>query len=108
MAVVIKQGDAYGIALEIQLNGTTLSDADVEKVEVFVGDGIRKLYPGQITYVNELGCFSVPVTQEETFTLPENERIRVDVRVQFPGGMVLGVIDTLKVKVADAISEEVL
>lgn len=108
MAVVIKQGDAYGISLEIQLNGTTLSDADVEKVEVFVGDGIRKLYPGQITYVHELGCFSVPVTQEETFTLPEGETIRVDVRVQFPGGMVLGVIDTLRVKVANAISEEVL
>ncbi len=108
MAVVIKQGDAYGIPLEIQLNGATLTDADVEKVEVFVGDDIRKLYPGQITYVHELGCFSVPVTQEETFTLPEGENIRVDVRVQFSGGMVLGVIDTLKVKVADAISEEVL
>ena len=108
MAVVIKQGDAYGIPLEIQLNGETLSDADVEKVEVFVGDGIRKLYPGQITYSPEISCFVVPVTQEETFTLPENERIRVDVRVQFPGGMVLGVSDELKAKVADAISEEVL
>ena len=50
----------------------------------------------------------MPVTQEETFELPEGETIRVDVRVQFPGGMVLGVIDELKAKVADAISEEVL
>lgn len=108
MAVVIKQGDAYGIPLEIQLNGETLTDADVEKVEVFIGEGIRKLFPGQITYVSEIGCFSVQVTQEDTFTLPEGETIRVDVRVQFPGGMVLGVIDTLKVKVANAISEEVL
>ena len=34
MAVVIKQGDAYGIPLEIQLNGETLSDADVERIIV--------------------------------------------------------------------------
>lgn len=108
MATVIKQGDAYGIPLDIQLNGEALTAADVEQVEVFVGDGIRKLYPGQITYSDTLGCFVVPVTQEETFTLPEGETVRVDVRVQFPGGMVLGVVDELKVKVADAISEEVL
>lgn len=74
----------------------------------YVGDTIRKLYPGQITYNDALGSFIVPVTQEETFDLPEGETIRVDVRVQFPGGMVLGVIDELKAKVADAISEEVL
>lgn len=108
MAAVIKQGDAYGIPLEIQLNGATLTDTDVKQVEVYIGESIRKLFPGQITYVPELGRFSVPVTQEETFTLPEGETIRVDVRVQFLGGMVLGVVDTLKVKVANAISEEVL
>ncbi len=108
MAVVIKQGDAYGIPLEIQLNGEVLHAEDVEKVEVFVGDNIRKLYPSEITYNDTLSCFIVPVTQEETFELPEGETIRVDVRVQFPGGMVRGVIDELKAKVADAISEEVL
>lgn len=108
MATVIKQGDAYGIPLEIKLNGAALTASDVETVEVFVGDGIRKLYPDEITYNETLGSFIVPVTQEETFTLPEGETVRVDVRVQFPGGMVLGVIDELKVRVADAISEEVL
>ena len=108
MAVVIKQGDAYGIPLEIQLNGAALHADDVEQVEVYVGDTIRKLYPGQITYNDALGSFIVPVTQDETFELPEGETIRVDVRVQFPGGMVIGVIDELKAKVADAISEEVL
>ena len=108
MAVVIKQGDAYGIPLEIKLNGTALAATDVETVEVYVGDSIRKLYPDEITYNETLGSFIVPVTQEETFTLPEGETVRVDVRVQFPGGMVLGVIDELKVRVADAISEEVL
>lgn len=108
MAVVIKQGDAYGIPLDIQLNGAALTGADVEQVEVYIGDNIRKLFPEQITYNDALGSFIVPVTQEETFELPEGETVRVDVRVQFPGGMVLGVVDELKAKVADAISEEVL
>lgn len=108
MATIIKQGDAYGIPLEIKLNDASLTADDVEVVEVFVGEGIRKLYPGEITYSAALGSFIVPVTQAETFTLPEGETVRVDVRVQFPGGMVLGVIDELKVRVADAISEEVL
>ena len=108
MATEIKQGDANGVAQEIKLKSKALTATAVETVKVYVGDSIRKLYPDEITYYETLGSFIVPVTQEETFTLPEGETVRVDVRVQFPGGMVLGVIDELKVRVADAISEEVL
>ena len=108
MATVIKQGDAYGIPLEIKLNGTALTATDVETVEVYVGDSIRKLYPDEITYNETLGSFIVPVTQEETFTLPEGETVRVDVRVRFVGGGVLGIRKKERIKVADATSEEVL
>lgn len=64
-------------------------------MEVFVGEGIRKLY-GQITYSSEISCFVVPVTREETFTLPENEENSRRRACAVSGGMVLGVIDELK------------
>ena len=114
MATVIKQGDAFQMPIKISMQDAATGETiqpmigDVEKVEVCIGDGIRKLYPDEITYDESNGCFCVPLTQEDTFSLPEDDTVALDLRVRFVGGCVLGIRKKERIKVADATSEEVL
>lgn len=114
MATVIKQGDAFQMPITISLQDAATGETikpqivDIEKVEVCIGDSIRKLYPDGITYDASSGCFYVPLTQEDTFALPEDDTVELDLRVRFVGGGVLGIRKKERIKVIDATSEEVL
>ena len=105
MAETIKQGDAYALPVAITLDNSTIDIADIDTVEFQLGEGIRKLYPGDVTYDPADLYFYVPLTQDETFSLPADEAVQLDVRVKFTGGDVLGVRKMGVIRVADAISE---
>ena len=113
MANIIKQGDAGTVGVTLTINGEAVTAADLPLlhcVEFMIGDGIRKLWPDDVTFAD--GKFHVPYTQAETFALEEGDTIRVDTRVHFETNgapeQVKGVTVMGKVKVADALSKEVL
>lgn len=109
MAYIIKQGDADFIEWELQLNGETIgSVANIESVEFFIGDDIRKTFPEDVTFSEDLKAFLVPYTQEETFALEDGTTIDGDVRVKFDTGAVAGLEKKEKIKVVDATSEVTL
>lgn len=103
----IKQGDAYSIPVEVLLNNEGVVLADVAEVEFYIG-GYRKLYPGDVSYGAETGCFYVPITQAESFSWPENSPVYLDARVKFKGGNVQGIEKQIGIGVVDAVSEVVL
>lgn len=107
----IKQGDAYNLPVRVIINGETVTEDDLallDSVEFSAGEGIRKVYPEDATFDAENDVFLVPLTQEETFKLDEGECLPVDVRVKFLGGDVVGTKIMPKLRVLDALSEEVL
>lgn len=80
-------GDAYTLRIEIEIEGAP-SDLNFEEVEVTIA-GIRKtMSSGEINYDEEKREISIPFTQEETFKL--RGKHKVDVRVKFAGGDVIG------------------
>ena len=103
----LKQGDAYGIPVAITLDGVPLDIEEVDTVEVCIGT-LRKVYPGEVTYDDESGKFSFPVTQEETFSMKEGGAVPVDIRVKFASGEVIGARGVQYMPVFEAISGEVL
>lgn len=108
MAIRIKQGDAYAVPVQVRLNGELINADDVETVEFCVGDGLRKLYPGDVTYEPGNNTFYLPLSQSETFAFPANGSVTLDVRVKFTGGDVIGVLRPDAFSVYDATSEVVL
>lgn len=105
----IKQGDAYAIPVTLNLNGEAVTAEDlplIHCVEFMLGDGIRKVWPGDGSFDN--GAFLVPLTQKDTFSLEDGDRVEFDVRIHFFGGDVVGLKKKLKIKILDALSEEVL
>ena len=107
MAIKLKQGDAYVLPLNITVNGGQLPASEVEAVEVRLGD-VRKTYPEEITYDVDTGFFLVSLTQADTFSLPEDDAVQLDVRVKFRGGSVAGTQKVTMIVSVDALSEEVL
>lgn len=101
----IMQGDEYGIpiGLKRKSDGTVITTADVEEVEIVLG-GCRKTYSGgEVTFDGEKWIY--PLTQEESFTFAR--RARLQVRVKFSGGDVVGrFADDIKIVSSD--SEETL
>lgn len=80
------QGDAYDLAFSIDADDEPLDISTIEYVEVTL-PRINKLYPDEITYSN--GLFYLPLSQKETFWLPE--RCPMQIRVKFKGtGHVIG------------------
>ena len=108
MATAIKQGDAYGLPMALTLDGTALNLSDVDTVEVCIGEGVRKLYPGEITYSPEDGYFYIPLTQAETFSMEADSTVQIDVRVKFRGGNVIGCQQMVQASVVDAVSVQEL
>lgn len=113
MANKIKQGDAGTVGVTLSINGEAVTDDDLALlhcVEFMIGDGIRKLWPDEATFAD--GKFHVPYTQAETFALEDGDTVRVDTRVHFETNgapeQVVGVTVMGKIKIADALSEEVL
>ena len=108
MATRIKQGDAYSLPVDIRLNDEPNNIAEVAEVEFVFGDGLRKLYPGDVPYSTADAVFYLPLTQDETFAFPANSSITLDIRVKFNGGNVIGIQRMIGVGVADATSEVTL
>jgi len=108
MATIIKQGDAYSLPVGIKLNGKGIAAADIDTVEFYIGDSVRKLYPRDATYDEQSGFFYVPLDQNETFSLPADDIITIDARVKFVGGAVKGTRKKGYITVVDAESEVVL
>ena len=108
MATKIKQGDAYALPIQIRLNGELIGVEDVEAAEFCLGDGLRKLYPGDVSYEAGDNTFYLPLTQSDTFSFPANGSVSLDIRVKFVGGNVVGVQRMESFAVADAASEVTL
>lgn len=108
MATKIKQGDAYALPIQIRLNGELIGVEDVEAAEFCLGDGLRKLYPGEVSYEAGDNTFYLPLTQADTFSFPANGSVSLDIRVKFTGGDVIGVLRPETLAVYDAASEVVL
>lgn len=107
MSIKVKQGDAYSIPIKVNLDGATVAIADISLVEFYIGN-IRKLYPADVSYDSATGCFNIPMTQAETFSLPEGESVPMDIRVKFNGGNIMGISRQIDISVIDAMSREVL
>lgn len=106
MALTFKQGDAFVLPLSGKLNGTAVAAADIETLELMLGD-LRKTYPGDMSYDAESGKFLLPLTQEETFAFDPGTH-EYDLRIALRGGSVIGLRKKGKFSVVDALSEEVL
>lgn len=107
MAFKLKQGDAFVLPVKIRVNDVDVPVEDVERVEFTVGK-VRKTYPEEVSFDEESGRFLVPLAQEDTFLLPEDEGMRFDVRVKFRGGAVIGTQKVTVALVDDAESREVI
>ena len=105
----IKQGDAYDLRVELELNGEAVTAENLPLlhcVEFMLGDGVRKVWPEEGSFLD--GAFLMPLTQADTFSLEEAEPAEFDVRVHFSGGAVVGVKKKLRVEVCGALSEVTL
>ena len=107
MVIKLKRGDECVIPVKIKVNGGNLPAGDVELAEFMTGS-VRKVYPGEAAYDGESGCWLVPLTQEDTFSLPEDEGVRFDVRVKFKGGCVIGTQKVTVAAVSGSLSDRVI
>lgn len=106
MAIKIKQGDAYDLQVQVQLNGTAVNTADISEVEFMLGS-LRKTYPGDVSYDATEAVFLLPITQTESFSFPVGA-LALDIRVKFTGGDVEGLDRPIQFAVVDAVSEVIL
>lgn len=83
----IMQGDEYGIQIFLEReDGTEITPADVEDVEITIGNH-RKTYANEeVSYDGEAWVF--PLTQAMSFAF--RSKVRCQVRVKFSGGDVIG------------------
>ncbi len=108
MVLKIKRGDECALAVRVVLDGQAIGTEDVDTAEFCLGRALRKLYPGEVEYSASEGAFLLPLTQEETFALPADTALPLDVRVKFTDGDVLGSTRMGAVAVYDSISEVIL
>ena len=101
-----KQGDAYYIPISIKKDGDPLAIEDVVDIEFVLGH-ITKHYPRDVLFDGETGSFLLPITQQESFSFC-GRTIGFDVRVKWTSGVVLGLIPTQRINIANALSREVL
>lgn len=107
----LKQGDAYELPVRIFQDGVDIGLGDVEKIEFMIGRHLRRLYPGDVTVeeTEESGrVFNVPVGQAETMEIRSGQILRLDVRVKFNSGMVLGATEKPVISIGESYSGEVL
>ena len=82
------QGNTYQLQVTLSAKTGLLDVSLISSVEFMIGS-VRKLYPNDCTYDETKGCFYIPLTQEDTFSL-QNEITGVQARVKFLGGSVKG------------------
>lgn len=99
------QGDSYGLKIEIlNADGVAVTPDDISDVEITVGF-IRKTYTNVEIFYSD-GSWVIPLTQEETFTLPAT-RVKAQVRVMWKDGLVEGA-SLGEIRVHESISKVVL
>lgn len=99
------QGDTYNLPVSLSDKDGLLDVSLISEVEFMFGN-IRKLYPNDVTYDEVKGVFYIPLSQQETFSMINNE-IECQARVKFNGGSVKGT-RIIKMRVMDSISKAVL
>lgn len=101
--ISIMQGDSLKIPIVLRLNGTVVPSADIAALRVTIGN-ILKTYPGDITIADN--GFVLPLTQEETFSLPAGLNVVV-VRPKFADGSIRGWTAKTVIDVCASIDREV-
>ena len=114
--MIFQEGNTYILQVPLTVNGEDIDIDEVSLVEFMFND-IRKIYgsyekgqetiTGDVTYNAEEKCFEVPLSQQETFTLRENDIIRYQARVKFTDNSVNGTC-IYSGYIAESISKEVL
>ena len=83
------QGDQYRVPVYLKHeDGSSVTEAEVRDVEIFVGS-VRKTLGDGVNYDAGEKCFYVYLTQKETFRLSGD--VNVQARVLFTSGDVVGV-----------------
>lgn len=83
------QGDQYRIPVSLKHeDGSSVTEAEVQDVEIFVGS-VRKTLGDGISYDEDEKCFYVYLTQKETFRLSGD--VNAQARILFTSGDVVGV-----------------
>lgn len=106
----IKQGDDYYIACTIYYNGVAFGVNDLpllDLLEYCFEDGKPRTIKAADSWSPALGKFLLPVSQEQSFLLDEG-KTRLDLRVKFQGGNVLGARHRRSLRVLEANSMEVI
>lgn len=107
---LIKQGDDVYLQATIYFNGVAVTKNELpilDEIEYcFEEENPRKI-KAQDAWNDTLGCFLLPVSQENTFAL-EQGRTNIDLRVKFYGSNVLGARQRNRMKVLEANSQEVI
>lgn len=98
------QGDTYELPVILKDQNGLLDIALIAEVE-FMFNGLRKLYPEQVSYDAKAGVFIVPFTQEETLSM--NGKVKRQSRIVFVDGTVKGT-DVYYEDVTESLSKVVL
>lgn len=85
--MAVRKGDQYNIVLKIEQGGNALDLTHVELIE-FVIANMTKIYPQDVKYDEETKQFLFPVSQQETFELPQKAEYQV--RIKFDDNTVIG------------------
>lgn len=109
-APVIKQGDAYDLALTLTFNEESITEDELdllEEIELDIGYLNPVTYDPHEVYDATVDAFLIPLTQEQTLALEDGVTL-VDCRVQFINGDVVGVVTPARIFVREAMSNEVI
>ncbi len=88
--VTIMQGDQYPLCFTLITGDSSPMPADtVGEIEVTIGALRKTLTAGEISYEAATGIFTLPLTQEETFSLDARAH-KVQVRIRSASGDVIG------------------
>lgn len=99
------QGNTYNLEIALSADSRLIKGSDVSEIEFMFGS-IRKLYPEEVSFVEEKGLFVVPLSQEETFALKKGET-PCQARVKFATGAVKA-SEARSYRVGEALSKAVL
>lgn len=103
----IMQGDAYPIDFELLgPDGETLTDEDVEIVELMIGTVLKK-YPTDVTYDAVTHQFVFKLSQQDSFSLAAGTHA-VQARVKRVGDTVEGWHECSQVVVCPSASQAIL
>ena len=99
------QGDSYELGIRICNNaGSPVTEADIEDVEITIGNLIKSYSRSQIRHANGLWLF--PLSQSESFSC-RAAALPAQVRVKWRGGVIEGK-PLYGVRLQESISKEVL